>query len=183
MIDIQKQISMNLKRIRKMRGLSLDRVSALSGVSKGMLSQIENGDSSPTVSTLWKIANGLEVSFSSLVEEKESEVSVVRGIEAAAIKGNEGLYQVFSYFPYEESRRFEIYRMELLPGCRQVSDPHHGGAEEYLYAAEGSISVEIGSRVITLGKGDALRFRAHENHIYENKTNDKAVCHLLIYYP
>ncbi|MTH53345.1 helix-turn-helix domain-containing protein [Bacillus mangrovi] len=183
MSDIQAVIGGNVRRIRRMRALSLDQLSALSGVSKGMLSQIENGDSSPTVSTLWKIANGLEVSFSSLIGERDSEVSIVRGDTVDPVTEDEELYRVFSYFPYDDSRKFEIYRMELLPGCRHVSERHHGGVEEYLYAAEGSLSVAVGGRVIHLNQGDAVRFRAMESHTYENHSAEKAVCHLLIYYP
>jgi Predicted transcriptional regulators len=60
-------IAQNLKRLREERKLSLDRVAELTGVSKSMLGQIERGDSSPTVATVWKIANGLKVSFTTLM--------------------------------------------------------------------------------------------------------------------
>ena len=51
-------IAENLKRIRKENKWSLDTVSDMTGVSKSMLGQIERGESSPTISTLWKIATG-----------------------------------------------------------------------------------------------------------------------------
>ena len=57
----------NLRKLRTERGLSLDETSKLTGVSKAMLGQVERGESSPTVSTLWKIAAGLKVTFSSLM--------------------------------------------------------------------------------------------------------------------
>ncbi len=53
-------IAENLKRLREERKLSLDNVSRLSGVSKSMLGQIERGEVNPTVSTVWKISNGLK---------------------------------------------------------------------------------------------------------------------------
>ncbi len=56
-------ISNNLRTIRESRNFSLDQLSELTGVSKSMLRQIETGKSSPTISTIWKIANGLRVSF------------------------------------------------------------------------------------------------------------------------
>ena len=56
-------IAENLKRIRKENKWSLDTVSDMTGVSKSMLGQIERGESSPTISTLWKIATGLHISF------------------------------------------------------------------------------------------------------------------------
>ncbi|MCJ7985524.1 helix-turn-helix domain-containing protein [Priestia sp. OVL9] len=66
---IQDIIAKNLVKLRKNRNLTLDQVSELTGVSKAMLAQIEKGKSSPTVTTLWKIANGLQVSFSVFMKE------------------------------------------------------------------------------------------------------------------
>ena len=60
-------IAENLRAMRESRGLSFEQLSDLTGVSKSMLRQIENGKSSPTISTIWKIANGLRVSFTSLL--------------------------------------------------------------------------------------------------------------------
>jgi transcriptional regulator with XRE-family HTH domain len=53
---------------RKARGLSLDAVAKLSGVSRSMVSQIERGESSPTVATLWNLTQALQVDFAGLLE-------------------------------------------------------------------------------------------------------------------
>ena len=60
-------IGENLKRMREERNLSYDQLADCTGVSKSMLRNIELGNSSPTVATMWKIANGLRVSFSALL--------------------------------------------------------------------------------------------------------------------
>jgi transcriptional regulator with XRE-family HTH domain len=65
--DISARIASHLKSLRKSRGLSLDKTAQLTGVSKAMLGQIERGESSPTIATLWKIATGLSASFSSFI--------------------------------------------------------------------------------------------------------------------
>ena len=52
-------VSQNLQRMREERNLSYTQLAELTGVSKSMLRQIETGQSSPTIATLWKIANGL----------------------------------------------------------------------------------------------------------------------------
>ncbi|AVB76262.1 HTH-type transcriptional regulator SinR [Methanococcus maripaludis] len=70
-------ISKNLKKIRNENGLSLDAVSKLTGVSKGMLGQIEREEVNPTITTILKIANGLKISFTSLLSEKEADVKTV----------------------------------------------------------------------------------------------------------
>ena len=58
-MNLNEIIAVNLKRLRAERGFSLGKLSELSGVSKVMLSQIEKGESNPTINTLWKIAGGL----------------------------------------------------------------------------------------------------------------------------
>ena len=60
-------ISANLKKLRTDGNLSLGQLSELSGVSKVMLSQIEKGESNPTINTIWKIANGLQVTYTSYI--------------------------------------------------------------------------------------------------------------------
>ena len=71
-------IAANLKRIRKEKKLSLDNAAEMTGVSKSMLGQIERGESSPTVATLWKIATGLHISFTALLEGQAMETKISR---------------------------------------------------------------------------------------------------------
>ncbi|KEZ47107.1 helix-turn-helix domain-containing protein [Metabacillus indicus] len=183
MKSLQEQIGYNLKSIRKMRQYSLDQLSGVTGVSKGMLAQIEKGQSSPTVNTLWKIANGLGVSFSSLVEEETSGISIVRREEKAALQDVNDKYHVFPYFPYDQQKKFEVFLLELLPGCRHVSQQHLSGAEEYMFVSEGEMAVSIGDDYYELVKGDSMKFTANREHVYENKTEAVSSCFLLIYYP
>lgn len=182
MKSIQKQIAENLKNIRKLRGYSYDQLASLTGVSKGMLSQIEKGESSPTVNTLWKIANGLQVSFSSLVEETKPTVSVVRLNKKAAVPESNELYQVYPYFPFDASKKFEIYYMELLQGCVHKSERHHGSVEEYVLVCDGEATITIRGEEYILKKGDSMRFQADHIHTYANHTDKTTSCYLLIYY-
>src|SRR5213075_2573730 len=65
--DLAPVVGGNLRRLRTKRGLSLERLAQLSGVSRAMLGQIELGQSAPTINVLWKIAAGLGVTFSALL--------------------------------------------------------------------------------------------------------------------
>ena len=62
--DILERLSSRLKQTRTSKGLSLDALAKLSGVSRSMLSQIERGESSPTVATLWNLSQALQVDLS-----------------------------------------------------------------------------------------------------------------------
>ena len=77
-MDITNTIAANAKRIREEKKLTRDAAASATGVSRSMLAQIEKGEVNPTISVVWKIANGYKVSFTSLVEERGEAVSVVR---------------------------------------------------------------------------------------------------------
>ena len=77
MEEIHHILAKNLKGIRERKKLSLEKVSELTGVSKTMIGQIERGESSPTLTTIWKIANGLKTSFTSLMNEPQPQAKVV----------------------------------------------------------------------------------------------------------
>ena len=73
-MDVTTVVSANIKNIREKKKLTLDAAAEITGVSRSMLAQIEKGDVNPTISVLWKIANGYKVSFTSLVEHRHSAV-------------------------------------------------------------------------------------------------------------
>lgn len=68
-------VAQNIKRLREKQKLSMDELSRLSGVSKSMLAQIERGDGNPTLSSLWKIANGMRVPFDALTARPKPDLS------------------------------------------------------------------------------------------------------------
>ena len=111
-------VAENLKRLREERKLSLDAVAKCSGVSKSMLGQIERGVTNPTISTLWKIANGLKISFTSLMLRPEADIEIVQRSAIAPFVETDGKYRNYPVFPFDNSRGFEMYAIELDPGSR-----------------------------------------------------------------
>src|SRR5690554_7158167 len=100
---------MNLKRLREERKLSLDNLADITGVSKSMLGQIERGDSSPTITTILKITNGLKITFSSLLSYPQPDTLVITKDDIDPLIEDNGKYKLYPFFPYEEERNFEIY--------------------------------------------------------------------------
>ena len=80
-MELGKIIAINLNELRTERNLTLGQLSKISGISKAMLSDIEKGNSNPTINTLWKIANGLNVPYTRLMEGIEKEATVIRKSE------------------------------------------------------------------------------------------------------
>lgn len=181
--DLNTRIGIRLKELREDRQLSLDQLSKLTGVSKPMLGQIERAQSNPTVSTLWRIAEGLGVSFTTFIEEETEEHEYVRQIDIQPLKESEGRYCVWPVFPMHNRRPIEMYTISLLPGCDYTSNGHPKGVMEYLWCTEGSCMISTPQKSYTLMASEGLTFRADETHRYENQTSDICRVVMVIYYP
>jgi len=175
-------IAANLGRIRKARGLSLDRVAELTGVSKAMISQIEKGQSNPTISILWKIVNGLQITFTSLLEDQAGGVSVIDRAQAPLVVEADGAFRSRLLFPFDARTRIEIFSVEMDPGCEHVSEPHNEGVEEYLILESGNLTVEIAGTRYSVGPGQSIRFKASALHRYLNPSDGITRCHAIIAY-
>lgn len=181
MEDIQQIIAKNLLNIRKNRNLTLDQLAELTGVSKAMLAQIEKGKTNPTITTLWKIANGLQVSFSTFMKEKNPGVKKIRINDLEPLRDEEGKYSVYSFFPYHNEKRYEIYVVEVQPGCSYEGRSHLG--EEFIIMKEGIVSINVQGEQHKLVQGDALQFIGESVHGYHNDSDELASFFMLIYYP
>lgn len=181
--QIHRKIGKSLQAIRKARALSLDQVAELTGVSKAMLGQIERGDSNPTISILWKIVNGLRISFTSLIEEDAPKVTHFRFADIEPFEEEDGQYRAFPLIPFDQKKQFEIYTVEMDPGITHASEPHNEGVEEYILMMKGELEVTFHQETYTLTVGDAIHFSADQPHTYRNTTDEKTMYHTIIVYP
>lgn len=175
-------IGNKLKNIRSKRDLSLDELSKLTGVSKAMLGQIERGQSNPTVSTLWKIATGLKVSFSVFIDESSDDLKVINQEDITPIIEEDNKMRLYPIFPFDMSKGFEIFTIELEPGCIHPSTPHNDEVEEYIIVTEGEIEMTIDNKSFILKKGNSLNFKANKIHSYKNISDSLSVFQNIILY-
>lgn len=175
-------IGNRLKDIRNKRNLSLDEVAKLTGVSKAMLGQIERGKSNPTVSMLWKIATGLKVPFSTFIDENQEDLIIVYQNDITPIIEEDNMMKLYPIFPFDANKGFEIFTIELEPGCNHISTPHDKGVEEYIIVTEGELEISINDKKFVLQKGNSIRFMANKAHQYKNTSEKKAVFQNIILY-
>ena len=121
---------MNLRRIRKVRNMSLDAVAEQTGISKSMLGQIEREQFNPTIAVLGKIVRGLRIDFNDLICMPPFETRVVRGETLYPSKEVKGRYQVYTYFPYKKECSFEVYQIEESDAIRINTDQPHSYLNE-----------------------------------------------------
>ncbi|WP_028402855.1 helix-turn-helix domain-containing protein [Ectobacillus panaciterrae] len=176
-------IAKNLKALREYKKLSLEKVAEMTGVSKTMIGQIERGESSPTITTISKIAHGLKISFSSLINSPKPDANVVLKSEVQTLLEDNGKYQLYPYFSFQDDRRFEIYSVEIEKGGYLSSESHGERTEEFLTVFDGELTVRVNNIDYTIKNGDSIRFNADRPHSYHNSGDTLTRLSMIIYYP
>ncbi|WP_235879711.1 helix-turn-helix domain-containing protein [Polyangium aurulentum] len=181
--DIGPVVSGNLKRLRSERGLSLERLSRASGVSRAMLGQIELGQSTPTINVLWKIARALDVPFSTLINQQSGpEATVLPLSRARVLRSIDGAFQSRALFPMDRPRSVEFYELRLAPNAEEQADPHPPGTLENLVVSVGRCEITVGPEKRLLGTGDAILFEADVPHVYRNPDAGETLMYLVMTY-
>lgn len=181
--DLGRIIAMNLKQLRTERSLTLGQLAKESGVSKAILSDMEKGESNPTINTIIKVSKGLNVPYSRLMEGVEPESTLVRQQETVMQANENHHYRIFCYFTTSPKRNFELFRVELDPNSSNVSIAHPPKSQEYLYVLEGELTLETEAASYTLYPGDSLGFASSVPHTYHNRQPEQAVFLCINYHP
>jgi len=177
-------VGLNLRRLRTRQGHSLERLARLSGVSRAMLGQIENGKSAPTISLLWKVATALGVPFATLMSSQQANgSSVLRRDDAKVLISSEGRFSSRALFPFDLERRAEFYELRLAPHHTESAEAHAPGTVENLVVTQGAVEIAVGREAPRLlGEGDAILFQADVPHRYRNMRSIEAVLYLVMTY-
>ena len=176
-------VAKNIKRLREENKLSMDELAKLSGVSKSMLAQIERGDGNPTISTLWKISNGMKVPFDALTLRPKSPCEIVKTSEIQPLLEDGGKVKNYSIFPDNENRRFAVYYLELAEGSYWESEPHLKGTTEFITIFAGKVEIDAEDQKFMVEKGESIRFRADTVHSYKNIGTEPVTMHMILFNP
>jgi transcriptional regulator with XRE-family HTH domain len=172
-------IGARVKALREASDLSLRDLAARSGVSAPMLSQVERGETSPTLTVAARIAAGLELRLSQLLRLDESgSVTVVRASQRQR-GGNARRGHRFEVMTAARpGQRAELSRHTLAPGgaTGAADDPpmHEPGSRETALVERGSLVLVCDGQRHDLGEGDCVTFDADLPHHFENSTNAEA---------
>jgi XRE family transcriptional regulator, regulator of sulfur utilization len=172
------RIGPRIKALREGLGLSLRELAARSGVSAPMLSQVERGETSPTLQVAARIASGLELRLSQLLRLDEGgTVSVVRAGHGRRGGTDGHRYEICT--PPLPGQRAEVSRHVLAPGASTggPGDPpiHEAGARETAVVQAGTVTLRIDDERHDLSTGDAVTFDADLAHHFENHGEEEAV--------
>lgn len=181
--ELTATVGENLRRHRVRRGLSMEKLAQLSGVSRSMLGQIELGQSTPTIKTVWRIASALKIPFASLiVESGRSGTRLVPFAESRTLSSQDGSFTSRALFPYDGERKVEFYELRLAAKSAEHADAHAPGTVENLVVTQGALELTVGEDRHRLGKGDSIVFEADVPHVYENPGATPTVMYLVMTY-
>jgi transcriptional regulator with XRE-family HTH domain len=171
-------IGPRVRALRDAMDLSLRDLAERSGVSAPMLSQVERGETSPTLAVAARIAAGLELRLSQLLRLDEGgTVTVVRATERRVGGTGGHTYEILT--PPLPGQRSELTRHTLAPGAQTggPDDPprHEPGARESALVESGTVVLRIDAERHELSSGDCVTFDADLPHHFENPGEEQAV--------
>src|SRR3954454_16984386 len=164
-------IGPRVKALREAMGLSLRDLAERTSVSAPMLSQVERGETSPTLSVAGRIAGGLELSLSQLLRLDEGEgVSVVRKSERRSGGSRRHAYEIIT--PPLPGQRAQGSAHTLNPaappGARGDPPMHEAGSRETAVVTDGAVTLHVAGQEYRLADGDSVTFDADLPHHFEN---------------
>jgi XRE family transcriptional regulator, regulator of sulfur utilization len=177
--DVGKLIGSNLRQFRVSKGISIEALAKQIGVSKLTLIKIEHGEANPTLSVIWKIANGLQIPITALLSI-ESDVSISWKKDGLKLISSNDVFVVEPMF--RSHGLMELYRGYLQPQGEYVSEPHQPGVMEFVTVMSGQLTVEVDGETYHLDEYDSIRFKGDRPHRYTNPSSSLTILHFVISY-
>lgn len=165
---ISVEVGKRLRELREARNLSMRELARLSGLSANALSTIERSKSSPSVSTLYKLAEALEVPITAFfrMDVRQQEVVFVKGDERTRVAFHRGLWEGLGGERF--SGRVEPFMLTLESGANsgRFSMSHTG--HEFVLCLRGVLEYQVEDQIYRLEPGDSLLFAARLRHQWRN---------------
>ena len=171
--SIADRLAKRLRKARKSKDLSLEAMAKLSGVSRSMLSQIERGESSPTVATLWSLTRALQVDFAGLLDADAADstiMEVMRAHRTPTIDSQGEGCRIRILSPPDQAGQLEVYEIKFAANGALISEPHRHGCREHLSVLEGVLKVTAGEENVDVNEGDTVRYAADCKHAIQATT-------------
>ena len=156
-----------LRGLRRKRHLTLEQLAAATGLNRGYLSRLENGEKSPSIATTLKLAKALEVSTAALFGEsvEETDLHLVRVANRVRASGpvETGGYQLVHLSQGSSSDGLVAFVLHPSDKFDEDGRAEHAGTEG-VYVLEGKIEMRLADRSIGLAAGDYLQLPGHLSH-------------------
>ncbi|MCJ2071344.1 XRE family transcriptional regulator [Methylobacterium sp. J-030] len=171
-----------VKALRRRRGLTLEQLSAATGLNKGYLSRIENGEKVPSISTALKLAQAMDVPTGMLFGETvdDDDIHVARSVDRSPLHepAGSGRYALTPLSEGALASRVESYLMHPSSDFEADDRAQHAGTEA-IYVVDGHVAIAFADRTVELAAGDYIQFPGHLAH-HVRRTGATAIVLIVI---
>lgn len=160
------QLGKTIQRLRKAYNLSLSELAEQSGVAKSIISQIERNETNPTLATIWRLSQALDVSIERVLATVEDEPFIERSSRADTpmLVSDDGRMRLSIIGWIKTVEWLQWYDVQSEPGGVLESDAHQRGSVEHLSVLDGDFEVEVAGSVQRAKAGETLRYRCDRPH-------------------
>lgn len=164
------QLGKTIQRMRKSYSLSLSELSEQSGVAKSIISQIERNETNPTLATIWRLAQALDISMECVLQTAGDEPFLEKSLrgDTPILMSDDGKCRLAITGWIKTVEWLQWYDFHAEPGGVLESDPHQRGSVECLSVLDGELEVEVAGAIETARAGDTLRYRCDRPHVIRN---------------
>ena len=173
---LSNQLGKTVQRLRKAYNLSLSELSGQSGVAKSIISQIERNETNPTLATIWRLSQALDVSIERVLRAADEEPFLEkssRGVTPILVS-DDGKWRLAIIGWIKTVEWLQWYDFSADPGGVLESEAHQRGSVESLSVREGELEVEVGGATERAKAGETLRYRSDRPHTIRNVSQKPA---------
>ncbi|MCS0496162.1 helix-turn-helix domain-containing protein [Ancylobacter mangrovi] len=170
------QLGRTIQRLRKAYNLSLSELSEQSGVAKSIISQIERNETNPTLATVWRLSQALDVSIDRFMAATDDEpfVEHLTRADTPILVSEDGRCRLTITGWIKTVEWLQWFDFVAEPGGELISDGHQRGSIECLSVLAGELQVECADVVETARAGETLRYRCDRRHVIRNMGTEPA---------
>lgn len=178
LVNIDTRVGIEIKNLRKARGITLETLSDAARLSRGYLSQIERGISSPSVKALYNISRALGVTISWFFLPQTDDDDYLRDYVVRA-----GAHRKLTFvggitdelLSPNLGRQLEMLRCRFPPGSESGVEPYTHQGEEAGIVVSGELNLWIDEKQVVLSEGDSFAFSSDIPHRYANLSDRDCV--------
>lgn len=177
-LDMNIDIGKKIRELRKSKNFSIIDLSKESGLSTGLISQIERNMVVPSIKVMWKIANVLEVNIGYFFDEDDENIEekiVVRKDHRKSINTNDSTKSYELLMPNLNNKSIEFILITLNKETKINKELVSHKGEECGYIIEGKMKIILENKEYILEKGDSFYFDSKIPHVYENYGDETCV--------
>ncbi|HEX2215678.1 MAG TPA: XRE family transcriptional regulator [Xanthobacteraceae bacterium] len=165
-----------IQRLRKAYNLSLSELAEQSGVAKSIISQIERNETNPTLATIWRLSQALDISIERVLAAHEDDpfVDTVDRADTPVLMSEDGKVKLAIIGWIRTVEWLQWYDVTAEPGGELDSEGHQRGSIECLSVLSGALEVEVAGHMERVQAGGTVRYRCDRRHVIRNVGTETA---------